>query len=217
MLVVIYAAVVFGFVFAQSDIQSQNEIQQPVQSSKNINVEQKKLEELEDFKKELHSLFKPKFAQALYTHLTEKPHPASYQSCSDVLVECQSDTTSSGVSALQKDFMECHAKNENLHSIAQSFHALTAKLDEKQRTMSELCVVPSSAAQRVAEKSLYDIDRSHCINHFKLAMDYDGRVKSSMLCVLTSKIYNETSENSYVSQRLKCRDLLKKMNALARQ
>ena len=217
MLVFVYVAVVFGFTFAQSEIQSQSENQQPVQSSNTIKVEKQKSEELEDFRKELESLFKPKFAQALYTHLTQKPNPASYQSCADVLVECQSKALASGVPRLQKDFMECHAKNENLHGVAQSFHALTAKLDERYSTMAELCVIPSSATQRVAEKSLYDIDQSHCINHFKLAMDYNGQVKSPMICVLTSKIYNETSEDSYVTQRLKCRDLLKKMNLLARQ
>ncbi len=200
-MIVLFVAVFIGSVVAQTGSMSQNEAF--------------KSSELKQLEVELRGTFKPDFAQRLILHISKKPSPAVYGSCADVLEECKVGVELGRLPLNQVEFMECHPRNEQFHTLVNSFHALTAKLDEKYETVAELCSVSSDASYKALKQRLYNLDQSRCINHFKQSMDYDGKIKSPMICVLTDKIYKEDSETTYAAKRLKCRDMINKINSFA--
>lgn len=170
--------------------------------------------ELTQLEAEIREVFAPDFANRLIIHITKKPSPAAYGSCADVLEECKVDVEMGRIPLNQAEFMECHPRNDQLHTMVNSFHTLTAKLDDKYETAPDLCVMSSDASYNVLKNKLYNLDESRCINHFKQSMDYGGKVKSPMICVLTNKIYKNNLEATYSEKRIKCREIIKKINSI---
>lgn len=213
-MIALVVVLIVGSVFAQNDANSQNEsVEKAIKGQSPIASELSN--EMKSFEAEVRELLRPDVAEALISHLIKKPIPSSYSSCADVIEKCQVPELLTGISAHQSEFMECHPKNDHLHSLSLSFHALTNELDKKPNTVADLCVVPSEGSIKYVRKRLYDLDQSRCLNQFKQAMDYGGRVKSTKLCVLSGKIYQNNKNTSYAFKRNKCKELIEKMNALA--